>query len=637
MDENGTSNGYFGPFDYRFARFVVNERNREMFCDGQPVTLTPKAFDILLVFLKNPDRLLEKEELMELVWESKFVEEGNLSRNVSTLRKALGGDAHDHRYIVTVPGHGYRFVAEVETDDPGNESSAMSEPRDQRIIESQPGLNRTGISRSAGIGALGILFVLFLFAWFYFRSQGQTGDADTLSIRSIAVLPLKNLSGDAANDYFSDGVTESLADALSKIDGLKVVSPGSAARLRDNVDPAAVGKQLDVAAILEGNLRKDGDSVWLAVRLVSTADGQILWADDTNERKLNDIFGAQDEIALGVADKLRIQLSPTSAAQVSHRSTQNTDAYQLYLKGRYFENKRTEDSLKKAIEYFQQAIDTDPNYALAYSAVADSYGLLYSYDMLAPSTAVPAAKDAATKAISLDDKLAEPHATLGFIESEHDWNWVEAEREFRTALALNPNCAACHHWYALHLAYRGRFDEGLHEIHSAQQLDPMSLIINSNLGWVLYFSRQYDQAARQLNVTIEMEPNFWGAHYKLAVVYAASGHEQQAVEEYARSYDLQNDPDLADLLRKTYAASGYNAAIRSWLDKLSERSKQRRIPPYAFAVHYARLGDKERALDWLEKAADERCPWIVHAKSDPLFDLLKNEPRYEALVKRIGI
>jgi DNA-binding winged helix-turn-helix (wHTH) protein/TolB-like protein/Tfp pilus assembly protein PilF len=635
MDENENFNSSIGSFNYRFANFTVNERNRELFCDGQPVMLTPKAFDILLVFLKNPDRLLEKEELMETVWESKFVEEGNLARNVSTLRKALGGDARDHRYIVTVPGRGYRFVAEIETEILENKSSELNEHDSQKIVGSHSIAGDTRKKRALAIGVLIIVLVPTIFAWFFYRSQKSAGEPEASSIRSIAVLPLKNLSGDPANDYFSEGVTESLVDALSKIDGLKVVSIGSVERLRDGADPAAIAKQLDVAAVLEGNVKKDGDSLWLAVRLISAGDGQILWADDTNERKMTDIFSAQDEIALGVADKLRIQLSPASSAGVSRRSTQNTEAYQLYLKGRYFGNKRTEDGLKKAIENFRQAIDADPNYALAYSGVAESYALLYSYDMLPPSVAVPAAKDAATKAVALDDKLAEPHATLGFVESEHDWNWAEAEREFRTAIALDPNCADCHHWFALHLAYRGHLNESIAEISAAQKLDPLSLIINSNMGRILYFSRQYDEAINRLKSTIEMEPNFWGAHFKLAEVDAALGREQEAVEEYARSYELQNDTEMADLLRKTYAASGYKTAIRTWLDRISERSKLQRVNPYAFAVLYARLGDKEQALNWLERSADEHCSWIVLLKSDPVFDLLKNEPRYAALIRGI--
>jgi len=633
MDENENFSGSIGPSNYHFDHFAVNERNRELFCDGQLVTLTPKAFDILIVFLKNPDRLLEKDELIEKVWDSKFVEEGNLARNVSTLRKALGGDAHDHRYIVTVPGRGYRFVAEVQQ---GAATDAQAQETDSPFGSAETNTDPGGRHRAISIVIASIIVVLGIAAWVVYRERRPAG-VDTASIRSIAVLPLRNLSGDPANDYFSDGVTESLADALSKIDGLKVISPGSTMKMRDVSDPTLVGRQLDVAAVLEGNVRKEGDSLWLAVRLVSTANGQILWADEKSEQKMKDIFGTQDEIALGVADKLRIQLSPASAEEISHRSTENTEAYERYLKGRYFANKRTNEGLNKAIDQFQQAVAADPNYALAYAGLADSYALLDSYDMLSPSIAVPAAKDAASKAIAIDDKLAEPHGTLGFLRSEYDWNWEAAEREFRTAIALDRNCAACHHWYALELADQGRFDESLKEIAVARQLDPLSLIINSNFGRILYFSRQYDKAIDQLNSTIEMDPNFWGAHYKLAEAYEAAGRESDAIEEFARSMELDNDVELAGVIRQTCSTSGYKAALQAWLNKLVERSKQRHVSPYGFAVLFARLGENERSLDWLERAADEKSSWIVNVKVVPVFDCLRNEPRYEALLGRIGL
>lgn len=659
MGSKGSSSEIMGAETYRFDRFSVNAKNRLLFRDNEEISLTPRVFDILLVFVANPGRVLEKDELINRVWDAKFVEEGNLARNVSTLRKALGGNARDHRFIVTVPGRGYRFVADVRNDRAEEPGVSASFPSMRDALEIGPGeashngefvtlgvepaspstvpsLRKYLVWSVLAIFTMAVSIAAVLLALRY-RTSTAAAVNDASSVRSIAVIRLKNLSGDDTNEYFSDGITESLVNSLSRIDGLKVVSPGSGKRFdTPEPDPVALGKQFAVDAVLEGSVRKDNDSVRLDVRLLSTKDGQVLWTGDSNEHIVKDIFAVQDNIAFSIADQLTIKLSTETGREIARRYTDNAEAYQLYLKGRFFWNKRTKEGLTKGIEYFQQAIDADPNYALAYAGIADCYDMLYDYGLVPTDESVSTARAAALKAIEIDDKLAEPHCTLGDIETHHDWNWQAAENEFKTGIELNPNYATCHHWYALHLAYRGLFDKSLQEIKTAQQLEPLSLGINANLGRILFFSRRYDQAIAQHKATLDMDPNFWSAHFKFAEVLETTGRGQEAIEEYAKSSELEGDKELADVLRKASSESGYKTAIRAWLRLAYARSKQQPVSPYQFAVLYATLGETDKALDWLEKSADERSAWMVFINVDPIFDKVRDNERFRALSKRIG-
>jgi len=366
------------------------------------------------------------------------------------------------------------------------------------------------------------------------------------------------------------------------------------------------------------------------------ADGKALWSGKFDEHA-TDIFAVEDSISEQVAEALTPQLTGEERKLLTKRGTESPAAHELYLKGRFFWNKRTKEGFTKAIDYFQQAIKIEPNYALAYSGIADCYSLLYDYDMLAPSASVPQAREAALKALQIDNRLAEAHCALASVESRYDWNWSEAEREFKTAIELNRNYDTAHHWYALHLALTRRFDESLQEIKRAQELDPLSLPINANMGRILYFSRQYDQAIKQLQYTLELDPNFWGAHYKLAEVYATTGRYQEAIAEYSKSAELEGDKELAGVLSKGYAESGYRGAMQMWLNKLVERSTQQHVSPLGLAEQYLALGKNDQALNWLEKAADDRVSWIVLINAQPKFDSLRKEPRFKELLRREGL
>jgi len=650
---------------YEFGKFRLEPTERLLIREDRPIPLPPRTFDTLVALVEKSGHLVDKDHLLERVWHGSFVEEVNLTVHISALRKALGTLDDGSGFIETVPKRGYRFTApvkefegtneievarrfrlsavneDVELDDEGEGGLARTENiRSSLVPETPIAVPRfwNYASRHAFKLSLIVVVGLAVAAFVIFRGKLNSSETSASSIRSVAVLPLKNLSGDASDEYFSSGVTESLTNSLSKIDGLRVISPSASkhfTNLQD--DPVGAGKQLGVAAVLEGSVRKDGESVRLSVRLLSTDDGRVVWASDTNDRALKDVFALQDEIALGLAEKLRIKLSAENGTDVSRRPTQNTDAYQLYLKGRYYWNKRTQEGLTKGIEYFQQAIKADPNYALAYAGIADCYAMLYSYDMMPAEIAVPKAKEAALKAIEIDDQLAEPHCSLAYVESDHDWNWQEAESEYKTAIALDPNYATAHHWYALTLANQGRFDESLREIRLAQQLDPLSLPINANMGRILFYSRQYEQARSQLNATLDLDENFWGAHYKLAELNEATGRDKEAIQEFARSLELQGDTELAEVLDKANEESGSTAAMRKWLEKTTERSQKQHVTPILFAELDAALGKTPQSLSWLEKAADERCPWIVLINANPNFDKLRGEPRFKALLKRLGL
>jgi TolB-like protein/Flp pilus assembly protein TadD len=491
-----------------------------------------------------------------------------------------------------------------------------------------------------------VVFLLILGAATYLLIRHQTGVVSKPSLRpaaelkkSIAVLPFENLSADPENVYFADGIQEEILTRLSKIRDLKVISRTSTQRYKSApTNLPEIAKQLGVANILEGTVQKAGDQVRVHVQLINAATDAHLWSEKY-DRKLTDIFAVESEIATNIAATLQAKLTGAEQKAIATRPTENSEAHQLYLKGRYYWNKRGEEGLKKAAEYFERAIKADPNYAPAYAGMADSYALLgfHGYGALPPAEAVPKAKAAAEQALQIDETLAEAHTSLAFAKEEYDWDWSGAEREYKRAIELNPNYGTAHQWYAVHLAVRGRYPEAIAEIKQAQKVDPLSLVINMNAGWVFYFARQYDEAVGQCRKTLELDPNFAPGHWMLGQAYRQKGMHEEAIAEFQKAVALfEGDPIQLAVLGHGYAVAGKRSEAQKIIKELTELSKQRYFPPYFIALIYVGLDDKDQAFELLEKAFAERSANLTVLQAEPMFDPVRSDARFQDLLRRVG-
>jgi TolB-like protein/tetratricopeptide (TPR) repeat protein len=469
-----------------------------------------------------------------------------------------------------------------------------------------------------------------------YTSSKQSRGAE-LPAKSVAVLPFINLSRDPDNAYFAAGIQDEIITRLAKITELKVISCTSTQRFKSAPDDLpAIAKELGVANIMEGSVQRSADQVRVNVQLIKAENDAHLWAD-TFDRKLTDIFKIESEIAKTVAETLRAKLTGSEQHAIAARPTENTEAYQLYLKGRFFWNKRTGENLKKAANYFNEAIGADPKYALAYVGLADAYVLMPFYSGGAPQDCYPKAKAAAKKALELDDTLAEAHTSLAYVLQTYDLDFDGSTREFQRAIELNPNYATAHHWYDIELLVPlGRFDEAIREAKRGLELDPLSLPINGALGRTYYFTRRYDEAIEQLRKTAEMDPGFYYAHWNLGSALAAKGAIDAAIEEYQKARTLNDDPFVLGLLARAYGFSGNKAEAMKILDELAALSKQRYVSAYSFALVYLGLGDKEETLRWLEKSYQDRAGNdLAYIRVEPLLDPLRGDPRFEALVAKV--
>ena len=481
----------------------------------------------------------------------------------------------------------------------------------------------------------GAISVGIFFLGRYTTSKSSVGTE--LSRKSIAVLPFDNLSRDPDNAYFAEGIQDEILARLAKIADLKVISRTSTQKYKSAPDNLReIAKQLDVVNILEGSVQKAADQVRVTVQLINATTDAHLWAE-TYDRKLTDIFALESDIAKTIADTLQAKLTGSEERMMSKKPTANPEAYELYLKGRFFWNKRTGVDLRKAIDYFNQAVAKDPSYALAYAGLADAYVLLSGFGAASPKDSLPQAKAAAEKALELDNSLGEAHASLAQALFAYDFNIAGANREFRRAIELNPNYATAHHWYGESgLTPLGQFEDAIAELKRALELDPLSVIINADVGTVLTSARRYDEAIEQLRKTLEMDPSFYYAHYNLGEALEMKDLTENAIAEYQRAIGLNNDPVPQALLGHLYAKIGKKNEAWQILQQLHESSKQHYVSPYLFAMIYIGLGDNNQAIDFLEKTYEDRDGYsIAFIKVDPFLDPLRGDPRFEALVARI--
>jgi serine/threonine-protein kinase len=458
------------------------------------------------------------------------------------------------------------------------------------------------------------------------------------AIDSLAILPFSNVSGNPETEYLSDGITESIINSLSQVPKLKVMARSTVFRYkgRDN-DPQEVGNTLGVRAVLTGRIHTLGEKLVISTELVAVADGTQLWGEKYN-RQLSDIFSVQDEMAQEISDKLRFKLSGDEQKRMTKRHTENTEAYQLYLKGRYFWNKRTQEGLRKGMEFFRQAIDLDPNYALAYAGLADSYSFLGLHRVVAPREILPQAKAAAQKALAIDDSLAEAHTSLAYVKMIYDWDWLATEKEYKRSLKLNPNDALTHSYYAQYLSALGRLDEAIQEIKRAQELDPLSSIINSLVAYMFLLSRRYDETLEHIRKALILDPDFFWAHTGLGWLYEQKGQFQEAIAAHDKAVQLtKGTMGTLAASGRAHALSGNAEEAERVIRELMDESRQSYVVPFDIATIYAGLGRNDEAFAWLDKAYEARYGWLIWLNVEPRWDGLRSDPRFADLVRRIGL
>ncbi|MFB3814036.1 MAG: protein kinase [Terriglobales bacterium] len=487
---------------------------------------------------------------------------------------------------------------------------------------------------AAAVGAVLLLVLLIGFTLGGWRDKFFGGGS---RIESIAVLPFHNASADANTEYLSDGITEAIINSLAQTRNLRVMARSTVFSYKGrDANPQQVGRELGVNAVLLGRIVPRGNLLAIQVDLVNVSDGAELWGKQYN-RSFSDLIAVQEEIARDIYESLRPKITGEENERLAKHYTNDPEAYQLYLKGLFHWNKWTEDGFKKAADYFRQAVQKDPKFALANAGLADTYTLLGDLGYLPPADAWQNARAAATEALRLDDSLAEAHTSLALVNEYYDWNWAAAEKEFKRALQINPNLATAHHWYGEFLTKTGRFDEAAAELRKAQELDPMSLMINTTLGWHAFVTHRHDRAIEQLKKTLDMDPSFVPAQRALEAVYAVDGMYEQAMAERQKVLTLAGHPELAAALGEEYAASGYRGVLQSWLDGLKEISKRGYVPPYSMAQACALLDRKQEALAWLEKAYEQRDSKLTTLKVEPAFDELRSDSRLLNLLKKLGL
>jgi len=618
---------------YEFGPFRLDPAERRLLRGDEIIALTPKMFDTLLALVRNSGHLLEKDELIGMLWPDSFVEEGSLANHISLLRKALG---EDPAFIETVPKRGYRFVGTVrrlpsaaptyverlpEVDDPG---IAVVPAKIQPLWRSRAALGITASALITSLAAAG---------WYYkFVARSE-------AIYSVAVLPFVNASGDPNAEYLSDGITESLIDSLSQLPQLKVMSRDATFRYRGKeTDIQKVGRELRVRAVFKGRVTQRAGSLDISAELIDVRDNSHVWGEQYS-RKPSDIVVLQGEIAREMTLALRVRLTGEDEKRLTKGYTADSEAYQNYLKGRYWLNKSSEEAVSKGVGYFQQAIIRDPGYALAYSGLSDSHTSLARDGFVPAKEGYLTAKEAALKALEIDDTLAEAHVSLAYIKIESEWDWPAGARESQRAIGLNPSYAPAHDAYAESLWLPGRLDDGIAESKRALELDPLSLAYNDTLGIEFFLARRYGQAIEQEGRTLELDPSFIDAYYFRGISYLKKSMHKEGMAELEKAALISpNDVVAVTGLGYGYAVTGRRTDAQRMLDKLEELSKRKYVSPVWRAKIYAGLGDKDKAFQWLEKAIEDRSVVSVgYIKMNPMFDPLRSDPRYAYLLRRTNL
>jgi TolB-like protein/Tfp pilus assembly protein PilF len=568
----------------RFGIFEVDLQARELRRRGLKLRLQEKPFQILEMLLERAGEVVTREDLRKKLWPDTYVGfDRSLNTAINTLRHVLGDFADNPRFVETCQRRGYRFIAPVD-------------------------------------------------------EIGEAPAGKTEAIDSIAVLPLRNEVGDPEMEYLSDGITECIINTLSRLPGVRVMARASVFRYNGReIDPRSIGHELNVHAVVVGRVQQRGDSLGISIEAVDVSNGWQLWGEQFY-RKPADLLVLQEEISRDISDKLRPRLSQEQRNVVMRQYTQNAEAYREYLKGRYCLNKMTEDSLWRGIAHFEQAIQIESGYAPAYTGLADCYGLFGFFSLLPPKEVMPKAREAAERALEIDDRLAEAHASFAGVLKSYDWHWKAAEREYRCALELNPSFATGHHMFADFLSAMGRPQEAIREIHRALELDPLSLVISNEVGWNLYVAGRYEEALENCLKTFEMEPGFSAVHHTLGLVLLQLGRFEEAIAalEEARSSSGANPASLAGL-GHACAIAGHRDRATKLLGEMQAISQHRYVSAFQTAILYVGLDERDLAFEWLRRAVEEKDVWLVWLKREPRFDTLRSDPRFNTILQTMGL
>jgi DNA-binding winged helix-turn-helix (wHTH) protein/TolB-like protein len=644
--------------NYAFGGFRLYPSEHLLLKGSDPVPLTPKAFELLVALIGNHGHLLTREALMQKLWPDSFVEETNLTVNISLLRKTLGEMPGGRNWIATVPKSGYRFDGLVTVHAETNIALAPAGPVSVSAAKeiglpvapaenSQPQagpphrklFSGFKLSRRRLVIPATAMLVFSLCLWIGFRVYALRHPTELASIHTIAILPLQSNSASADDQYLGIGLTDALITRLGRLSQIVVRPIGAVRRIGKVADPVALGKQLNVQALLGGTVQRAGDHIRVAVHLQRVADGNVVWTDSFDEQNSSD-FQIEDSISQRLAKALTLQLSHDQQRQLATPNTPNSHAYELYIQGRYYWNKRTVDSMQKSIDLFRQATMLDPNYAAAWSGLADAWILAGSYgsSFLAPGVAMPRAKQAAERALALDDSSAEAHTSLAYIHLMWDWDFAAAEQEFKRALQISPGYVNAHHWYSHELIALGRISESHEQSESALSLDPTDVVINEHMAWHHLMAREYVRSISQAYKAVELDPDFVQARRVLGLGLLYSAPEKEACAEFEKGVELShNDPVARAYLARCYAQTHRESDARKMVADLERTSTERFIPAVEIAAIYASLHDSTSALSWLDKACDEHDGSLIYLNADRVWDSLRSNPGFRSELNRVNL
>jgi TolB-like protein/DNA-binding winged helix-turn-helix (wHTH) protein/Flp pilus assembly protein TadD len=630
----------FGPFE-------ADLRSGELRKHGVRLKLQDQPFQVLALLLEHAGDVVTREELRQRLWPADtFVDfDTGLNSAVKKLRDVLADSADEPRYIETMPRRGYRFLASLVDPNPPTGPAPAPEPGFHPAFETASSQPAGAVVTSAEsffftrlrwlFGAAALLLLLVA-AFLVYRNTGPGGTKQP-AIKSLAVLPLKNLSGDASQDYLADGMTEALIGTLSGIHNLRVTSRTSVMRFKDtHLSVPEIARTLQVDAIVEGSVIRDGTRIRVRAQLIRAATDEHFWSE-AYDRELRDVLNLQSDVAQSIARKVEVTVTGEEHARLSSVRTVDPEAYEAYLKGRYYWNKRTAESMPKAALYFEQAISKAPGYGAAYSGLADCNSGLAWHGFRSPGEVLPKAYAAAQKAVEIDPQSAEAHASLALV-LDHQWDWPGAEVEFKRALELNPQYANAHHWYGDYLSIQERHDEALVEAKRALELDPLNLMIGTWVGLRYYLARRYDGAIEQTQNTVALDPNFAAAHLILGESYVQQGKHKEGLDELQKAARLSGDSSLymAQVGVSLALAGEKKEALRA-IRELQDISGKRYVSPYGVAQIYAALNDKEQTYKWLETAYRDRAVWMSYLAVDPVFASIRSEERFRDLLRRVGL
>ena len=624
----------------RFGVFELDLRTRELRKAGGKVRIQEQPLCVLVSLLERPGELVTRDELRQKLWQSDtFVDfDTGLNKAITKIRDVLGDSAASPRFVETLPKRGYRFIAPIEKLAPERRAPGPAPPeamppevRGPNAAESPRGaFGYGGRAKLAGAG-LAVLLLLAVVAWLRWSRNSPPA-----RLRSIAVLPLDNLSGDSNQEYFADGMTDELITDLAQIHSLRVISRTSVMQFKHTKKSLPqIAAELNVDAVIEGSVVRSGNNVRVTAQLLDARKDRHLWAA-SYEREMTDIIGLEGQVAKSIADQVKVKLTPEEDARLAKRRPTNPEAYDALLKGRFLWNKRNGAAAEKAIGYFRQAAAIEPGNAEAWAALAGCYASLGAdIGSVDPAKAVPEARAAVAKALELDPNLAEAHGTLARIKLWYDWDWAGSEREYRRAIELNPNDSMIHLGYSHYLLVRKRFDEALEENRRALDLAPLDILCSMHLAWLYYDSHDGEKAVAQSKRVLEMDPAFTGAYLYVARGYELQGKWPETIAAYEQARGSYGVQYLAGVAH-AWAASGNRRQAEAALAKLNEFSKQNYVSPLAFAEYYAALGDRDRAFEWLERGYRQRAPGLIELEVSYVWDNLRTDPRFHSLERRVG-